>query len=117
MLFQDVVFGDRNAGGRIADRSAEAEQFRACGLNLIIAAIVFWNSTYIADPTAHLRATEQSVPDAWLAHTSPLSREHVSFSGYFLWERAVATADKRLPSISAGRASLHDSRLSQSVRP
>ena len=50
--------------GRIADRSAEAQQFRASGLNLVIAAIVFWNSTYIADAIAHLRATEQSVPDA-----------------------------------------------------
>jgi hypothetical protein len=80
--------------GRIADRSAE---FRASGLNLVIAAIVFWNSTYIADAIAHLRATEQSVPDAWLAHTSPLSWEHISFSGDFLWERAAATADKRRP--------------------
>jgi Tn3 transposase DDE domain-containing protein len=59
--------------GRIADRSAEAQQFRASGLNLVIAAIVFWNSTYIADAIVHLRATDQSVPDAWLAHTSPLS--------------------------------------------
>jgi hypothetical protein len=83
--------------GRIADRSAEAQQFRASGLNLVIAAIVFWNSTDIADAIAHLRATEQSVPDAWLAHTSPLSWEHISFSGDFLWERAAATADKRRP--------------------
>src|SRR6202040_3099231 len=83
--------------GRIADRSAEAQQFRASGLNLVIAAIVFWNSTYIADAIAHLRATEQSVPDAWLAHTSPLSWEHISFSGDFLRERAAATADKRRP--------------------
>jgi hypothetical protein len=83
--------------GRIADRSAEAQQFRASGLNLVIAAIVFWNSTYIADAIAHLRATEQSVPDAWLAHTSPLSWEHISFPGDFLWERAAATADKRRP--------------------
>jgi Tn3 transposase DDE domain len=37
--------------GRIADRSAEAQQFRASGLNLVIAAIVFWNSTYIATPS------------------------------------------------------------------
>jgi len=83
--------------GRIADRSAEAQQFRASGLNLVIAAIVFWNSTYIADAIAHLRATDQSVPDAWLAHTLPLSWEHISFSGDFLWERAAATADKRRP--------------------
>ena len=30
------------------------QQFRASGLNLVIAAIVFWNSTYIADAVAHL---------------------------------------------------------------
>jgi hypothetical protein len=53
--------------------------------------------TYIADAIGHLRATEQSVPDAWLADTSPLSWENISFSGDFLWERAAATADKRRP--------------------
>jgi TnpA family transposase len=81
--------------GRIADRGAEAQQFRASGLNLVIAAIVFWNSTYIADAVAHLRAAGEPVPDAWLAHTSPLSWEHISLSGDFLWDRAAATADKR----------------------
>jgi TnpA family transposase len=88
--------------GRIADRGAEAQQFRASGLNLVIAAIVFWNSTYIADAVAHLRATEQPPPDAWLAHTSPLSWEHISFSGDFLWDRAATTADARRP-LNLGR--------------
>jgi hypothetical protein len=32
-----------------------AQQFRACGLNLVIAAIVFRNSTEIADAIAQLR--------------------------------------------------------------
>ena len=35
--------------GRIADRGQDAQQFRASGLNLVIAAIVYWNATYIAD--------------------------------------------------------------------
>jgi hypothetical protein len=61
----------RIANKAIADRSAEAQQFRASGLNVVIATIAFWNSTYIADAIAHLRATEQSVPDAWLASASP----------------------------------------------
>jgi TnpA family transposase len=39
--------------GRVADRGHEAQQFRASGLNLVIAAIVSWNSTYIADAVAH----------------------------------------------------------------
>ncbi len=83
--------------GRIADRGAEAQQFHASGLNLVIAAIVFWNSTYIADAVAHLCAAAEPTPDAWLAHTSPLSWEHISLSGDFLWDRAAATADKRRP--------------------
>ena len=83
--------------GRIADRGIEAQQFRASGLNLVIAAIVYWNSTYIADAVAHLRATGEAVPDELLAHTTPLSWEHIGLSGDFLWDRAAATADKRRP--------------------
>ena len=72
-----------------------AGQFRASGLNLVIAAIVYWNSTYIADAIAHLRAREQPVPQALLAHTSPLTWEHIGFSGDFLWDQAAATAGRR----------------------
>jgi TnpA family transposase len=45
--------------GRIADCSAEAQQFRASGLNLVIAAIVFWNSTYIANAIAHVSGSRR----------------------------------------------------------
>ena len=77
--------------GRIADRTHEAQQFRASGLNLIIAAIVYWNSTYIADAVAHLRDTGEDVSDELLMHTSPVGWNHIAFSGDFLWERAAAT--------------------------
>ncbi len=72
-------------------------QHRASGLNLVIAAIVFWNSTYLADAVAYLRARGEAVPDALLAHTSPLSWEHIGFSGDFLWDRAALTAGRRRP--------------------
>jgi TnpA family transposase len=83
--------------GRIADRGRDAQQFRASGLNLVIAALVFWNSTYLADAVAYLRARGEAVPDALLAHTSPLSWEHIGFSGDFLWDRAALTAGRRRP--------------------
>jgi Tn3 transposase DDE domain len=82
--------------GLIADRDIEAQQFRASGLNLVIAAIAYWNSPYIADAIAHLRS-RGPVPDALLAHTSPLAWEHISFSGDFLWETAAARAGMRRP--------------------
>jgi TnpA family transposase len=88
--------------GRVADRGHDARQFRASGLNLVIAAIVYWNSTYVADAVTHLRDRGQPVPDELLAHTSPLTWEHIGFSGDFLWDRAAATAGRRRP-LSQGR--------------
>ena len=88
--------------GRIADRGQEAQQFRASGLNLVIAAIVYWNSTYLADAVQHLQDQGKPVPDALLAHTSPLTWEHIGFSGDFLWDRAAATAGRRRP-LNLGR--------------
>ncbi len=81
--------------GRIADRTHEAQQFRASGLNLVIAAIVYWNSTYIADVVAHLRANGEPAPDDLLAHTSPVGWGHIAFSGDFLWDRAAEMAPGR----------------------
>jgi len=83
--------------GRVADRGHGAQQFRASGLNLVIAAIMYWNPTYLADAVAHLRARDHAVPDALLAPTSPLAWEHIGFSGDFLWDRAAATAGRRRP--------------------
>ena len=88
--------------GRIADCGQEAQQFRASGLNLVIAAIVYWNSTYLADAVQHLRDQGKPVPDTLLAHTSPLTWEHIGFSGDFLWDRAAATADRHRP-LNLGR--------------
>ena len=81
--------------GRIADRTHEAQQFRASGLNLVIAAIVYWNSTYIADAVAHLRAIGEPAPDELLAHVSPVGWGHIAFSGDFLWDRAAASGSGR----------------------
>jgi TnpA family transposase len=83
--------------GRIAERSTEAQQFRASGLNLVIAAIVYWNSTYLADALAHLQAAGEVIPPEWLTHPSPVSWEHISLSGDFLWDSAAAAASGRRP--------------------
>ncbi len=85
--------------GRIVDRSQEAQEYRASGLNLVIAAIVYWNSTYMADAVEHLRRNGDPAPGHLLAHTSPVEWEHIGFSGDFLWDRAA-----KLPS---GRRSLN----------
>jgi len=68
----------------MADRGQDAQQFRASGLNLVIAAIVYWNSTYLADAIDHMRTQGKAVPAELLAQTSPLTWEHIGFSGDFL---------------------------------
>jgi len=67
------------------------------GLNLVIAAIVYWNSTYIADAIAHLRAIGEPALDELLAHVSPVGWGHSAFSGDFLWDRAAAFGSGRRP--------------------
>jgi hypothetical protein len=53
--------------------------------------------TLAADAVGHLRAQE-SLDDALLVHTTPLTWEHIGFSGDFLWEHAAAAAaSKRRP--------------------
>jgi TnpA family transposase len=81
--------------GRIIDRGHEAQQYRASGLNLVIAAIVYWNSTYIADAVTHLRSMGQAAPDALLARTSPVGWEHIAFSGDFLWDLAAQRTSRK----------------------
>jgi hypothetical protein len=81
--------------GRIADRGQDAQQFGASGLNLVIAAILHWNSTYLADAIDHMREAGKPLPAELLAHASPLTWERIGFSGDFLWDRAAAIAGQR----------------------
>ena len=81
--------------GRIIDRSLEAQQYRASGLNLVIAAIVYWNTIYMDAAAQHLRSALVPVPDDLLAHTSPVGWEHIAFSGDFLWDRAAASTGRK----------------------
>src|SRR3546814_7272093 len=66
--------------GRIIDRRHEAQKYRASGLNLVIAAIVYWNTIYMDAAAQHLRSTSVAVPDDLLATTSPVGWEHIAFS-------------------------------------
>ncbi|MBL7590010.1 Tn3 family transposase, partial [Escherichia coli] len=75
--------------------SREAQEYRASGLNLVIAAIVYWNSTYMADAVAHLRTTVEPAPDDLLSHTSPVGWEHIALSGDFLWDHVAMPRGRR----------------------
>ena len=70
--------------GEIRDRTYENQQHRASGLNLLVTAIVLWNTRYLDRAIAALRAAEE-IPDELLAHLSPLGWEHVNLTGDYVW--------------------------------
>jgi TnpA family transposase len=70
--------------GEIRDRTYENQQHRASGLNLIVTAIILWNTRYLERAVATLRQTE-NVPEHLLAHLSPLGWEHINLTGDYIW--------------------------------
>ena len=79
--------------GEIRDRTYENQQHRASGLNLLVTAIVLWNTRYLERAVAALREAGEHIPNHLLAHLSPLGWEHVNLTGDYIWDIAPAAAD------------------------
>jgi TnpA family transposase len=75
--------------GEIRDRTYENQQHRASGLNLLVTAIILWNTRYLARAVAALRQTE-GVAEHLLAYLSPLGWEHVNLTGDYVWGARAA---------------------------
>ena len=58
-LKRAVFFHER---GEIRDRSFESQAFRASGLNLVVSAIVHWNTVYLGRAVDHLRRQGRIIP-------------------------------------------------------
>jgi TnpA family transposase len=77
-----------NRLGEIRDRSYENQRHRASGLNLLVAAIILWNTTYLQRAVDHLRDQGLYPEPGDLAHLSPLGWEHINLTGDYHWEIA-----------------------------
>ena len=72
--------------GRLRDRTAESRQHRASGLNLVVAAIILWNTVYMNRVIRHLRDDRgEDVPTEWLPHLAPLGWQHINLTGDYIW--------------------------------
>jgi hypothetical protein len=78
-----------NRLGELRDRSFEDQRHRASGLNLVVAAIVLWNTVYLERAVASL-GRQQPFDEALLAHVSPLSWEHINLTGDYTWAQGKA---------------------------
>jgi TnpA family transposase len=81
-LARAVFFHER---GEIRDGSFESQAFRASGLNLVISAIVLWNTVYLSRVVESLRAEGHDLPDDIIRHISPQIWEHINLTGIYDW--------------------------------
>lgn len=77
-----------NRLGEMRDRSFENQRYRASGLNLVVAAIVLWNTVYLERAVQALRDSGKKVDDKLLTHLSPLGWEHINLIGDYIWHQS-----------------------------
>jgi hypothetical protein len=80
--------------GRLRDAAFENQALKASGLNLVTAAIVYWNTLYMGRVIEHLRGRGEPASDELLAHLAPLGWRHISLTGDYLWQDAAADLDR-----------------------
>ncbi len=61
-----------NRLGEIRDRTFENQLHRASGLNLVVGAIILWNTVYIEKAVDYLRETDRNFNEDLIKHLSPL---------------------------------------------
>ena len=71
--------------GELRDRTAEAMAYRASGLNLVVNAIILWNTTYLSRAVAYVRSQGVAITDDALSHVAPVKWDHVGLTGDYLW--------------------------------
>lgn len=79
--------------GELRDRTFENQVYRASGLNLLIAAIILWNTRYLEAAFDEIGASAD--PDL-IRHIAPLGWEHISLTGDYVWDTREQFSDGRL---------------------
>lgn len=74
-----------NRLGEMRDRGFEHQNHRACGLNLVVAAITLWNTVYLERALEALRERGEPIHADLVRHLSPLGWEHINLTGNYVW--------------------------------
>jgi TnpA family transposase len=74
-----------NRLGEMRDRGFENQNHRASGLNLVVAAIILWNTVYLQRALEMLRKKDEPIRDDLIRHLSPLGWEHINLTGDYVW--------------------------------
>ena len=71
--------------GAINDRTFENQRYRASGLNLVVLAIILWNTIYLERAINALREHGTVFPDALLMLVSPIGWEYINLTEDYTW--------------------------------
>ncbi len=83
----DALFMYRHS--MVKDRSVEEVLNRASGLNLLIMAIVVWNTKYLAHAIHVLEQRGFRISEDLLPHISPLAWDHINLIGDYVWDKLL----------------------------
>ena len=75
--------------GMVQELRPEAMQNRACGLNLVVAAITLWNTVYLERAIGQLADRQTLLPEDCVRHLSPLAWDHILLTGEYRWQLAT----------------------------
>jgi hypothetical protein len=82
--------------GEMRDRSFESQVYRASGLNLLIAAIILWNTRYLEQTFVELERQGVDFALTILTHVAPLGWEHIGLTGDYVWSDGEQPANSSL---------------------
>ncbi len=74
-----------NRLGEMRDRTFENQTYRASGLNLVVAAIILWNTRYLERAYAELDRRGSACAVDLKKHVAPLGWEHINLTGDYSW--------------------------------
>ena len=86
-----------NRLGEMRDRSFENQAYRASGLNLLVSAIILWNTRYLQAALADLGQRGTDVRPMLARHVAPLGWEHIGLTGDYVWDVDPMPADGLRP--------------------
>ncbi len=77
-----------NRLGEMRDHRFEQQRYRAGGLNLVVAAIVLWNTVYLEQAVQAMEEHDYQVDEDLLQHLSPLGWGHINLTGDYIWRQS-----------------------------
>ncbi|WP_455908686.1 Tn3 family transposase [Serratia liquefaciens] len=83
--------------GELRNRAAEAMAYRASGLNLVVNAIVLWNTVYLSRAVDYVRSQGIIIPEELLSRVAPLPWGHISLTGDYLWNEIDRPPERYRP--------------------